>query len=136
MTEPDLRRALNRPESQRERKRWWARSSLCVEFDEQERVEFVEVTHDAELGWRVLYDQRDLLTVPADDAPAILHREQPRYDEDGHSLVCPTGLALWRPITPETQDDDATELEDDHQSGRCWRTVAVAAAGYWPSDPL
>lgn len=128
MTQRDLRRVLGRPESQRERQQWWAQSSLSVELDEDARVLFVEVSHDQELGWQALYDGRDLLTVPADDVLPLLHREQARYEEDGHSLTCPTGLALWRPFLPE-DDDDATE--DDHHTGRCWVTVAVAAAGYW-----
>ncbi len=64
--------------------------------------------------------------------PAILHSEQPRYEEDGYSLVCATGLALWRQVKPE---DVEGQPEDDHRDGRCWSTVAVAAAGYWPTAP-
>ena len=93
-------------------------------------VELVEVSHDPEFGWRALCDMSDLLAAPADEVRAILHPEQPRYEEDGYSLVCATGLALWRPVKPEDVGD---EPEDDHRDGRFWSTVSVAAAGYWPT---
>jgi len=130
MTEREVRDVLGRPETQRDLNRWWAESSLSVNLDEQGRVELVEVSHDPEFGWRALCDMSDLLAAPADEVRAILHPEQPRYEEDGYSLVCATGLALWRPVKPEDVGD---EPEDDHRDGRFWSTVSVAAAGYWPT---
>lgn len=133
MAERDVRALLGRPESQRDDSRWWAMSSLRVDLDEQGRVEFVEVCHDEDFGWRTLYDGRDLLATPAEEVTAVLHREQPRYEEDGYSLTCATGLALWRPVKPE---DVQNEPEDEYRDGRCWSSLAVAAPAYWSTEPV
>lgn len=105
---------------------WWADPSLRVDLDSKGRVEFCEVTFvDGEP--RTTLDGVDLLALPADEVAALLAASWGgAYEEGGYSFTCPPGLALWRATLPGDGETDP-----DDRGGRHWRTLAVAAPGYW-----
>jgi len=105
---------------------WWADPSLRVDLDADGWVEFCEVTfNDGEP--HVSLDGIDLLARPADEVAAHLSASLGGdYEESGYSYTCPSGLALWRATLPEEGDTNP-----DDREGRYWRTVGVAAPGYW-----
>ena len=121
--EPRARRQADRGEGV---SLWWASPSLRVDLDANGLVEFCEVTYnDGEP--HVSLEGVDLLGLPADEVAAHLSASMGGdYDESGYSFTCPSGLALWRAALPE--DGDANPND---RGGRYWRTVAVAAPGYW-----
>ena len=77
----------------------------------------------------------DLLGRAANDVAEILGASQHgRFEEDGYTFTCPTGLSLWRAVLPHDADGDAVtdaDADTDDRDGAFWRTVAVAAPGYW-----
>ena len=105
---------------------WWASPSLRVDLDAHGLVEFCEVTFD-DGEPHVSLDGLDLLGLPADEVAALLAASLGGdYEESGCTFRCPSGLALWRATLPE-----AGHANPDDREGRYWRTVAVAAPGYW-----
>lgn len=105
---------------------WWSNPSLRVDLDAQGRVEFCEVTYE-DGGPQTTFDGIDLLALPADQVATHLASSLGgSYEEGGHSFTCPTGLALWRPTLP-----GGDEADPDDRGGQYWRTLAVAARGYW-----
>ena len=70
----------------------------------------------------------DLFGSPASDvAEVLISSQRGVFEENGHTFTCPSGLSLWRAVLP---DGDA-EADADDRDGEYWRTVAVAAPGYW-----
>jgi hypothetical protein len=101
---------------------------LRVDLDDQGTVEFCEVTY-SEGEPQAMLDDTDLFGSPASAVAEILVASQRgRFEEDGHTFTCPTGLSLWRAVVPN--DADAAADIDD-RDGEYWRTVAIAAPGYW-----
>ena len=75
-----------------------------------------------------MLDDTDLFGRPASDVAEILEAsDHGRFEEDGYTFTCPTGLSLWRAVIPRGDADADT----DDRDGAYWRTVAVAAPGYW-----
>ncbi len=105
---------------------WWASPSLRVDLDADGRVEFCEVTFvDGEP--QATLDGVDLLALPADEVAALVAASLGGgYEENGYSFTCPSGLALWRVALPGDG-----EADPDDRGGRHWRTLAIAAPGYW-----
>lgn len=105
----------------------WERPALRVDVDDQQNVEFCEVTF-ADGEPQAMLGDMDLFGRPASEVAEILKASQHGYfEEDGYSFTCPTGLSLWRAVLPHDDGDADT----DDRDGAFWRTVAIAAPGYW-----
>ena len=131
--EGDLLDALGPPSTRRSRDQgrgltlYWDRPALQVDLDGDGNVEFCEATY-ADGEPRVMLGDTDLLGSPASEVAEILMSSQHgSFAEDGYAFTCPTGLSLWRAVVP---DGDA-DADTDDRDGNYWRTVAVAAPGYW-----
>ena len=75
-----------------------------------------------------MLENMDLFGSPASEVVEILKTSQHgQVEEDGYTFTCPTGLSLWRAVLPH--DDADTDIDD--RDGEYWRTVAIAAPGYW-----
>jgi hypothetical protein len=132
MSESDVIEGRGQPRARRQAgsgegtSMWWASPSLRVDLDADGLVEFCEVTFD-DGEPHVSLDGVDLLALPADEVAAHLSASLGGdFEESGYSFTCPSGLTLWRATLPE--DGDANPND---RGGRYWRTVAVAAPGYW-----
>jgi len=132
-SEADLLSAVGPPNSRREASRserttlYWDAPRLRVDLDVSGVVEFVELTWDPTTP-AAMYDGIDLLGTQADVvAQALISSDGGSFNEQGHGFACPTGLALWRPILPGSDDTQY----DEYRDGAYWATVAVAARGYW-----
>ena len=134
--EGDLLDALGPPNTRRPRGQargltlYWDRPALRVDVDDEGTVEFCEVTY-ADGEPRAMLGDTDLLGRPANEVAEILTSSQHGFlEEGGYTFTCPTGLSLWRAVLPHG-DADADSDDRDYRDGDYWRTVAVAAPGYW-----
>jgi hypothetical protein len=98
---------------------------ICAYFDADDQLEAIEFGRPEETDDTVMYDGLDVFSAPAADLVAQLqlrsnvHEEA---DEDGHTFTAPSLLlSLWRPVTPESPDD---------QEGRFFASVVIARPGY------
>jgi hypothetical protein len=106
---------------------WWRDPSLRVDLDAEGLVEFCEVTFVGS-GPLVIFGGVDLLGLPAAQVAEMLTSTLGGdYEEGGYSFISPSGLALWRPVLPS----EAGDANPDDRQGAYWRTVGVAAVGYW-----
>jgi hypothetical protein len=131
--EGDLLDALGPPNTRRPKGQgrgltlYWDRPALRVDLDDQGNVEFCEATY-ADGEPQAMLGDTDLFGSPASEVAEVLKASQHGYfEEDGYAFTCPTGLALWRAVLPHGDADADT----DDRDGDYWRTVAVAAPGYW-----
>ena len=131
--EGDLLDALGSPSTRRPNAQGrgltlsWDRPALRVDLDDDGNVEFCEATYtDGEP--RAMLGDTDLFGSPASDvAESLISSQHGFFEEAGHTFTCPTGLSLWRAVLP----DGDVEADTDDRDGEYWRTVAVAAPGYW-----
>ncbi len=107
---------------------FWDLPGLRVDLDSSDLVEFVELSWDPAAPAAATYAGMDVLGMPVEEvAHALTVSDAGYFDERGHSFVCPSGLALWRPVLPDGDDSQ----EDEYRNGAYWATVSVAAPGYW-----
>jgi hypothetical protein len=107
---------------------------LQVFYDERDCAEFIELSSGGPHEPR-LYGI-DVLRRSADEVIRAISAWTPYDPEDdapherGYSYTFPSlGLAFWRPVIPESYDDD--EPEDEYLHGRVFQSVAIAAPGYF-----
>jgi hypothetical protein len=112
-------------------------ADLHVFYDERDRAEFIELSRGGEHAPR-LYGI-DVLERPADEVIQAITERTPYDPEDdaherGYSYTFPLlGLAFWRPVLPESYDDD--EPDDEYLNGRVFQTVAIATRDYFAQAP-
>ena len=99
-------------------------SSFQVFYDASERVEYIELSKSPEVE-PIVFGEK-ILQITADDAVELVQRHA-AFDESnpelGYSYVFPAlELALWRPVVPESEDDE---------EGRTFSTVGVGVSGYF-----
>ena len=98
---------------------------IGVYFDAHDHVEAIEFARPGDnAGDAVTYNELDVFTTPAADLVTQLRRRTTVHEEeDGHAFTAPDLLlALWRPTTPETPDDE---------DGRFFESVLLARPGYY-----
>jgi hypothetical protein len=99
---------------------------IGVYFDTHDHVEAIEFGRPRDnTGDAVTYNELDVFATPAVDLVMQLrHHTIVHEEEDGHAFTAPDLLlALWRPTTPETPDDD--------EDGRYFESVMLARPGYY-----
>ena len=99
-------------------------SSFQVFYDASERVEYIELSKSEEVE-PIVFGEK-ILQLRADDAVELVERHA-AFDEShpelGYSYVFPAlELALWRPVIPESEDDE---------EGRTFSTAGVGVSGYF-----
>ena len=105
---------------------WWQEPSVRVDIDEQGLAVLCEATF-VDGDPQAVFDGIDLLGVPASEVAELLASTLGGYyEEGGHTFTCPSGLSLWRDSLP-----NEGPANPDDRGGDYWRTVAVAAPGYW-----
>ena len=98
-------------------------SSFQVFYDASERVEYIELSKAEEVD-PIVFGEK-ILQLTADDAVKHVERHDESNPELGYSYVFPAlELALWRPVIPESEDDE---------EGRTFSTVGVGVRGYFSS---
>ncbi len=100
---------------------------FMVDFDQEDRVEFIELAKSE--NFRGVFEGKCLHELPADDAVAVVSRFG-TYDETvrdlGYSYIFPDlQLSLWRGTIADPDQPD-----DDHQ-GRCFEAVGIAVDDYF-----
>jgi hypothetical protein len=103
---------------------------ICTYFDADDRLEAIEFGPPDSDDDAVTYRGHDVFTTPASDLITRLRRlTAVDEDETGHAFTAPgLLLALWRPVTPASQED---------QEGRFFESVLLARPGYYdhPAEP-
>jgi hypothetical protein len=99
-------------------------ASFQVFYDASERVEYIELSKSPEIE-PIVFGEK-VLQLRAEDAVGLVERHV-AYDDSnpelGYSYVFPAlELALWRPVVPESEDDE---------EGRTFSTVGVGVSGYF-----
>ncbi len=103
----------------------WHKNAFAVHFSP--RAEYISISRGVGLSASLL--GVDVFNTPASDVVAALVALGHQFDEDdpelGHTYVFPAiQVDLWRPVTPESEDD---------VEGRYFDTVGIGAQGYWGS---
>jgi hypothetical protein len=99
---------------------------IATFFEADNRLEAIEFGRPGSKDDAVTYDGLDVFTTPAADLVTqlrehtTLHQEE---DDDGHAFTA-AGLllSLWRPVTPESPQD---------QEGRFFESVIIATPAYY-----
>jgi hypothetical protein len=99
-------------------------------FDADDRLEAIEFGRPDGNDDAITYDGLDVFTTPAADLVTQLRQHTTVHqEENGHAFTAPGLLiSLWRPVTPESPDD---------QEGRFFESVLIARPGYYdqPAEP-
>ena len=98
-------------------------------LDTDDHLEAIQFGRPNGAGDTVTYNGLDVFTTPAAGLIAHLRQrgtvdeEVDEEEDDGHSFTAPSLLlSLWRPVTPESPDD---------QEGRFFESVLIARPGYY-----
>lgn len=104
-------------------------SRFQVFFDEKDTVEYIELS----LGGTnsVIYKGISVFEKEADDLIEVISLDAP-YDENdpelGYSYVFPMlELSVWRPVIPESQNDEG---------GRYFSTIGIGRKGYYTNSAI
>ena len=105
---------------------------IAAYVDADDLVEAIEFGRPDGNGDTVSYAGIDVFTTPAADLITQLRQRTTidvEEEEDGHAFTAPSLLlSLWRPVTPQSPDD---------QEGRFFESVLIARPGYYdqPAEP-
>ena len=99
---------------------------VLILFDADDHVEAIEFGRPDSTDDSVAYDGLDVFATPAADLIRQLRQRTAidvEEEEDGHAFTAPSLLlSLWRPVTPESPED---------QEGRFFESVLIARPGYY-----
>ncbi len=104
--------------------RVWYHSGFAIDFDENQKVEFIELAASSE--FKAIYKNQNLHEMPADQAVEAILKDD-KYDKNdpelGHSYIFKSlQLSLWRGTIAENEFDE---------DGKYFQAVGVAVDGYF-----
>lgn len=105
------------------------KSSFQVFFDEDDRVEFIELSRFPVLAF---YKGHSIFELKVEDVVALISKDA-QFDvnnpEHEYSYIFPElELSFWRPIIPEIGQDE------DDLDGRYFETIGVGKRGYYSTS--
>ena len=104
-------------------------SAFQVFFDAKETVEYIELSSGGPIP--VVYKGISVFETQADELIEIISLDAPCDQNDpelGYSYIFPRlELSLWRPVIPESQNDE---------DGRYFSTIGIGRKGYYSNSAI